>query len=499
MMADEARASSVMAKLMSSNLGDKAPENDLDRAYQHLAAKLPGYNDLWGYYDGDQPLMYTAERLQDLFKDLNLATFVENWCAVVIDSAADRMEVKEISVVDKTQAELLRTWWDEKSLALEMKDTHEAALVIGESYIIVWEDPDKEDEPELFYNDPRLCHLFYEPGNQRKKWYGVKWYVDAENHVVITLYYSDRLEYYRSDKEQNQVSSFKNFQPYDPDTKTQGDEKDLGEGGNVREHDYEEVPMFHYRTERRVIKGDLANVVPLQNGVNKLVTDMMVAAEYGAFKQRWIISNADTSELKNAPNEIWDVPAGDGTGQQTTVGEFDPTDLNNYIQAIDHLASSAAIISRTPKHYLFQQGGDPSGEALIAMEAPLNKRVEDHISQFEPVWKDVARFMLKISGVAVETKDISVTFSPPETIQPLTEAEVRKTSVETGIPLVTMLRDEGKDEAWLEQMAKDKAEEDAAKTASLGQALLASMRTSNEEEFPPSSEGEGQQEPEPTG
>jgi hypothetical protein len=107
--------------------------------------------------------------------------------------------------------------------------------------------------------------------------------------------------------------------------------------------------------------------------------------------------------------------------------------------------------------------------------------------------------MLKISGVAVETKDISVTFSPPETIQPLTEAEVRKTSVETGIPLVTMLRDEGKDEAWLEQMAKDKAEEDAAKTASLGQALLASMRTSNEEEFPPSSEGEGQQEPEPTG
>ena len=47
-------------------------------------------------------------------------------------------------------------------------------------------------------------------------------------------------------------------------------------------------------------------MIPLQNAINKLVTDLMVAAEYGAFMQRWIISNADTSSLKNAPNEIWE-------------------------------------------------------------------------------------------------------------------------------------------------------------------------------------------------
>ncbi|NIS83046.1 MAG: phage portal protein, partial [Anaerolineales bacterium] len=129
------------------------------------------------------------------------------------------------------------------------------------------------------------------------------------------------------------------------------------------------------------------SILDLQDAVNKLLADMMVAAEFGAFKQRWIISYSDPGNMRNAPNEIWALPAGDGAGQQTQVGEFGVTELDNFYDAIDRLATAIGIISRTPRHYFYQQGGDPSGEALIAMEAPLNKKITRHIERFTIVWQ----------------------------------------------------------------------------------------------------------------
>jgi len=481
-----ANPGAILTKIIQGSRASKLPVNDLDRAYQALSGKLSIYNLLWKYYDGDQPLMYTSRRMDDIFKDLELSKFVENWCAVVIDSANDRIMLDSLSSKDAKVEKQLALDWEDFGLAVEASDVHEAALVIGESFLMIWAETNDEEKDELqvFYNDPRLCHLFYEPGNPNKKRFGAKWWVDSANFVRLTLYYPDRLEYYRTEKPNMQIHDYRAFRPFNPTTgrfppinlrpklsaripmnpALEGALEKLDEdiAGTRPENPYGEVPFFHYRLERRQIKSDLTNAIPLQNGINKLVTDMMVAAEYGAFKQRWIISNADTSSLKNAPNEMWEVPAGDGTGQQSSVGQFEATELKNYVDAIDSLASAIAIISRTPKHYLYGQGGTPSGEALIAMEAPLVKRCQEHIAQFKPVWKDAARFMLKIRGIEIEKRDIVVNFADPETIQPKTQAEIRESGKRAGIPLNTLLRNEGKDDAWIKQMEADKKSEGEA-------------------------------------
>ena len=436
-----------------TNVADtsRPPVNDLDRAYQALSGKLTEYNDYWRYYDGDQPLTYSSGRLRDIFRDLELARFVENWCAVVIDAAADRIILKSLGTKETAANDALEQNWEDHTLSIESTDVHEAAMVIGEAFLIIW--ADENEELQVFHNDPRLCHLFYESSNPREKEFGAKWWLESSGHARMTLYYPDRLEYFRT-RGPSRPTSWKSFESFNPT-------KEDGEMGSQVDNPFEEVPFFHFRLERRKVKSDLVNVVPLQNGINKLRADMMVAAEFGAFKQRWIISHGDTESLKNSPNEIWGLPGSADGEQDTEVGQFDATDLDNYIQATDSLASSLATISRTPKHYLFKQGGDPSGEALIAMEAPLNKKCAEHITQFIPVWKDAARFMLKVQGIDVEARDIVADFETPATVLPRTAAEVRKFGRESGIPLITLLRDEGKDPAWLEQMEVDKKEEDA--------------------------------------
>lgn len=466
-MADKTAATPITASGLEQ-LDTKRP--DLDRAYKVLAAKAAPYTNLWNYYDGDQPLMYTGRKIRELFQNLDLAKFVENWCAVVVDAANDRINLAGVKLKSESDDKVLQEVWEACEMDLEASDIHEAALVIGEAYMLVWPDEEDENVIDAFYNDPRLVHLFYDPSNPRKKSYGAKWYVDKKNHIRLTLYYSDRLEYYRSNKPHDQVESVEAFAPYSPSGL---------DGGEVATHEYGEIPIFHFRTERRIVKGDLANVIAPQNGINKLVTDMMVAAEFGAFKQRYIVSHADTTSLKNAPNEIWEIAAGDGVGENTQIGQFDETPLENYIKAIDHLAVSTAIISRTPKHYLFAQGGTPSGEALIAMEAPLNKRCSDHIKKFIPTWKEAIRFILKLSGIEISKMDIEVHFDQPETIQPKTEAEIRTEGTRAGIPLKTLLREEGKSEAWIEQMEKDKQESEEQSANNLGVIVAEALRNAN--------------------
>ena len=434
---------------------------DLERAYKALSDKQSGYNTLWNYYEGSQPLVYSTKRLREVFNNLS-AHFSQNWCAVVVDSVLDRIHLARFTVAGNEPATtLLNEVWEHTGMALDDGDVHKAALVCGEAFVIVWTDED--GGVEAYYNDPRLCHLFYDPDHPKRKQMACKWWVDGDEKRRLTLYYPDRLEYYVSTKKSENVSSAIDFVSADPETAP---------------NPFTEIPVFQIVRERRGIYSELANAIEPQDAINKLLADMMVAAEFGAFRQRYIISSMETKgKLKNAPNEIWDLPAGDGQGQPTQVGEFTETDLSGYLNAIDKLARTLAVITRTPKHYLLDQGGDPSGEALIAMEAPLVKKCSQYIERFGAAWGQVAAFLLRLSGVSVDEATIQPVFDLPETVQPKTQAEIRQLSVAAGLPLRTVLRkSEGWTESELDEMDADKKAETKANQASLGAALLNAQR-----------------------
>jgi hypothetical protein len=446
---------------------------DLELAFKTLQVKTTAYTTLWSYYDGEAPLVYASERLREIFQ-FKESRFSENWCAVVIDSELERIHLKEFSIGAQPAAPVpvpsnsetpdaaiptapetnplataLNDLFSQTELNLDAGDVHKAALVTGEAYVCAWKETleDGTEEIEAYYHDPRMTHVFYDPEHPRKKKFAVKWWVGEEDGLrYLNLYYPDRIEYYVSTSKAGSFSTYKGLK------KRQEDE----------ENPFGIVPVFHFRTDRRKITSRLKNVIEPQDALNKLLADMMVAAEFGSFMQRWVITNSDTSALKNAPNEIWQIPAGDEGGQPTEVGQFEATQLDNYLNAIDKLAIAIGVISRTPRHYLMQQGGDPSGEALIAMEAPLNKKAQAAIDLFTPTWQELGAFLLLLNGQGeVEKRDITPVFDEPQTVQPRTEAEIRQIDVNTGIPLVTTLRRNGWSEAEITQMEADKAEEKA--------------------------------------
>lgn len=447
---------------------------DLQRACAALATKGPIFSKLWAYYDGLQPLRYSTDKLKEAFKAISVR-FTQNWCEVIVNSALERIEFTDFLVLDDAAAtQTLAQSWDANDMDLYVDDVHLCTLVTGEAFVLAW--PNEDDETELFYNDSRLCHLFYQPDNPKRKQFAAKWWQDDLNDLqILVLYYPDRLEWYRSKKALKELSGPAKEADFEPFTQPEGE----GQFGNVLSNPFELIPVFHFRRETRAIKSELSpSILDMQDAVNKLLADMMISAEFAAWRQRYIISDMESvGSLKSSPGEVWDLAPGDPLSQPTTVGEFSATDLHNFLQPLAEMRDSMASMSRTPAHY-FQLGKreDPSGESLLAREAPLNKKCKKYIVRFRKYWREVAFFILAVEQIEVAKEQIKTIYENPATVQPLTQANTRKENRAAGLPLRTILKYEGWKPHEITDMEADQQIEASRQRQSLAAALSEQQR-----------------------
>lgn len=440
--------------------------SDLKNAFDLLEAKSPRYKTYFEYYDGIQPLIFASQAMTKQFGKGGFK-LNENWCSFVISSTLDRIVLNGITSEDENITNTLKSIWDGQDFDLLSRDVHESALVAGESYIIAW--PDETGRPEAYCNDPRICHIQYDSEHPRRKLWAAKRWIDYDGYMRMTMYYPDHLEYYMSTRKADQISTEKSLHPMDPPSAP---------------NPYGEVPVFHYRIQRqRGTKSDLNDVLSLQDGLNKELTDLFVCSEFNAFPQRYIISNAEDMQatIKNRPGKIWQLAAAINSDahstQPTSVGQFPAADMDSYLKVKANLAEIICTLTHTPRHYLLNDGGvNLSGEALIAMEAPLNKKCRDRIAAFSPTWQRLAAFMLKLSGIQAEPKQLVTDWEEPATVQPRTAAEITQIRVSSGIPLSSALKMEGMSSAEIAQIEEAKVAEAAARQVELGTALTNAMR-----------------------
>jgi hypothetical protein len=245
------------------------------------------------------------------------------------------------------------------------------------------------------------------------------------------------------------------------------------EGTPIEPHDMGRVPVFHFRRNRRKIAGELrGKVMAQQDMVNKLLADMMVSSEFAGFRQRYAISNADLSDLEADATTLWTVPPGAEGEQPTQVGQFEATDLNNFLAARTALAEGMAIISHTPKHYM-TGATQPSGEALMAMDAPLVKKVQHYQELFGATWRDLAVFFCHLKNIELKPEDVTIVWELANIDQPETTSNTVKNYVASQMPLATALREfAGWEPNQLERMDEEQKEATKGAPPSLGEIAL---------------------------
>ena len=438
--------------------------DDLKWGLDAIRARQLDYALTNDYYYGRHKLAFATDKFRNAFGSL-LKAFADNLCAVVVDTVADRLQVTGFASEDGAESvsETATAIWRLNRMDRRSGETHVEALRAGDAFVIVW--PDAQNMPRLYSQAAHLCAVEYDDDTPGQIVRAAKLWRDTLQRWRLTLYYPDRIEKYATPPTTSTdfPSSAGKFQQFWTDGETW-----------PLVNPYGRVPMFHFANNAptgALGRSELADVIPLQDGLNKSVTDMLVAMEFAALPQRWVTGlEVEIDETTGKPktlfvpgvDRIWSVAAPDAR-----FGQFDPAHLDQFVSVQEAFRVEIARVSRTPLHHLMPTtSAFPSGEAMKTAEQPLLAKVRDRQLAWGNVWEDVMQFALSMGGAAVAGLTCNWLDPAPRNERTLVETLLLKKQL--GVSDNQLLREAGYTEEQITTFATERAVQQQA----LGEQLL---------------------------
>ena len=365
----------------------------VDRLAQRLRERRPQIDRDDAYYRGDQPLLFASDKFRVAFGGL-FTGFADNWCELVVDAVEERMNVEGFRFGEDRSGDR-DAWhiWQRNGLDADSQIAHTEMLACRESYALVWADSDGLAEVSIEH--PSQAIVAYEAGSRRKRAAGLKLWTDEDGTECATLYLPDAIYKYKGGKRVSDGPWATYLAQWTPRSEPREAWPLVNPLGVV--------PLVPLRNKPRLLAepvSEIARVIPLQDAINKTVADMLVASEFGAFRQRWatgleIPVDPETKQaiepFKAAVDRVWT-----NENPAAKFGEFSETNLENFVKAIELLVQHIASQTRTPPHYFALGGQFPSGESIKSAETGLVAKVRRKMRHVGEAWEEVMRLCFAI-------------------------------------------------------------------------------------------------------
>lgn len=357
------------------------------------------YADLDRYYAGLQPLAFLSPEARKALGD-RFGRLATNLPRLAVTSLAERLRVTGFTGAD------VWTDWLRNDLDQESGIAHREALLLGAAYVIVW--ADGLGRPKVTIESAKQVAVLTDPGTRRITAAVKRWETAATTEASVFL--PDRIVRLRAEQTGATTQGFKVID-------------ELANPLGV-------VPVVRLRNGDRLLDdgvSEITDLVPLVDGLNKLLTDMMVTSEYVGRPRRWATGiELEEDEDGNAVNPI---PEGDramiSENDAARFGQLDAANLDGYGAAVDVLLGQIMAVSALPAHYIGQLSDTPaSADALRAAEASLTARAESRQAAFGRAWEDVARLIVGVrDGADPQLVDVRVTWADAATRSIAQEAD----------------------------------------------------------------------------
>jgi len=353
------------------------------------------------YYEGEQRLAFATSKFRKAFGDL-FKEFADNWCDLVVDAVDERLDVEGFRFGegdDRATADK-GAWniWQRNQMDAFSQQGHLESLIYGQASVLVWVGSD--DKAVITVEHPTQMIVWTDPGNPTKRVAALKAWDDGSD-TLATLYLPHGIFKW----ERKATTTSGKATPW-AQRVVSGEDWPLKNPLGV-------VPVVPLANRPRLLRSgvsEIKKVVPVQDAVNKLVADMMVASEYQAFRQRWAtglelptLFDEDGEPLpeekqmaqvwQHAIDRLWTSEDTD-----TKFGEFSATDLAPFTIGIEMLVQHIASQTRTPPHYFYLSGQFPSGESIKSAETGLVAKVLRKERFFGEAWEEVVRLAFAVEG-----------------------------------------------------------------------------------------------------
>lgn len=355
---------------------------------------------------------------------------------------------------------------------------------------------------DMMILDPFTTRVYYDPENPKKKKYAIRsWQEgDGQNRIIrVNLYYPDRIErWMHKGRPARRRTAQQKWEPYKADGKPA-----------VLPNPFDEVPIFHFRTDRTYGTPDHYNAYGPQLAINKLVTSHLATVEYQSFPQRYALldptadqsgfqgadsdpfapddldNDADDddneSQLEADPGAVWQLSG------MKAVGQFEAANVDAYLKPFDRYVKALAQVTDTPFHY-FDRTGErpPSGENIRQVNESLNAKAAARQTSYGSELRKATTFALNMLGHDVER--VNVVWEPLENVTSLVEWQAINEKQTAGVPRDVTLIEAGYraelvaewEEATLAKEAQEKEEAMAAEERKIDAAKQAKVEITRE-------------------
>jgi len=430
------------------------------------------------YYNGMHPLQFATSKFREAFGTL-FGAFADNWCQIVVDAAVERLRITGFGG-DGQVSDPAWEIWQQNQLDSESVIAHTEAGKSGQAFLLV--DPN-DGEPLITVEHASQVVVACDPGDRRKRLAALKRWQGDDGYGYATLYLPDVVLRFESEEA---LSA--------PNTRANGIEWVARTDGDAEvDNPLGVVPVIPLINKRGlmapqgrpglgVAHSDLEPALPLQNAVNKLCTDLIVASEYGAFPQR-VVTGVEVpkdpetgqplanAEMKAAMSRLWTFKPPDAKAFSLPA-----TDLVNFVNAIEMFVQHLAAQTRTPPHYLLAKLVNMSGDALSVAEAGLVSKCRQKTLFFSDSWEEALGLALQAAGdEKASGTDLTAIWANPERLSQsqLVDAATKKKSL--GIPLPVIWLELGYTPEEIKEMEAlaEAAEEARLEAAAQAEAAIA--------------------------
>lgn len=362
----------------------------VDSMEAELMRRRPDIDKFDAYYRGAHPLAYASDQFRK-YHGARYKGFSDNWVQVVADSPVERLTVRGIMPAGATEADA-ETWrvWQANGLDADSQLGFLGAVNSARSFALVWGDPDDPGTPEVTFEDASTCIVAYVPGSRRKRVAALKRWEDGDD-VFAILYLPDSVWKFKRGWIGKGDKSSQERQIDDAVRRVWDLVEDTGHP-NPMPNPMGVVPMVELPNRPMLAAdpiSDVAGVTAMQDAINLLWAQLFTASDYASFPQR-IVLGAEVPQIPildesgevvgRRPVDIEKFAVDRVawfSGKDAKIDEWSAANLEAYSNIVEVAVGHIAAQTRTPQHYLVGRMANLSGDALIAAETGLVKRVEE--------------------------------------------------------------------------------------------------------------------------
>ena len=384
---------------------------------QKLDEPAGRYSELDRYYTGTQALSFLSPEAKIALGN-RFGRMASNICRLAVTALAERLRVTGFTGAD--------VWadWIANDLDQASHVAHREALLLGDSFVIVW--ADDRGRPRVSIESAKQVAVSVDPGTRQivaavKRW-------ETKTTTEAVLYGPEVIVRLRANSTGATTTGFQTISQIP---------NPLGV-----------VPVVNLRNSDRLLddygSSEIDDLKPLVDALNKSLIDLMTTSEYCGRPRRWatgveltevpVLDEDGYPEKSSATGEpVMDVvnpiPEGDramiSESDQAKFGQLAAADLGGYEASVRVLLGQIMAVSTLPAHYVGVFTDNPaSADALRAAEASLTARAEARQATFGRAWEQVARLMVAVrDGVDPGGVDVRVHWADAATRSVAQEAD----------------------------------------------------------------------------